>query len=492
MSSPVGASDAWRAMPPDAARPPRWLLPALLLGFAAVLFFRLGDAPVHRTAEVRVDRVSRHMLESGDWLVPRLGEKVRLQKPPLYYWLAAAVEGAAGGAATVWLRTPSALCALLLLLVAWGWGRWVGGEGHGLLAALLLVGLIGVAEFGRLGVAETLLAASSSAALLAYEHARATGSRRALGACLLCLAAAVLAKATPVLLTVALPIALDLLLQGRLRGALGRRTLGLVALTLVPALLWYVAVIATVPGAWDDIVSFALLPFGVRLPEAAGNASHVRPVWYHVEALATMGLPLLALLPLLVARAWRTRGWRDAPRLRFAALAVAAPLLGFSLIPEKQDHYLLPLMPAWAVLLADALLDACARTAAGARGLRVASAVTAALLLLAACVFALALRWGFEVSWPAALGLVAAVGLAAAVVLAAGWGGHALPWAAGLAGATLLLMLVWFSTFDIVKQRLEAGVATEAELAHWHAVREAHPVFGRSLPEPDPPDDSPN
>jgi hypothetical protein len=55
------------------------------------------------------------------------------------------------------------------------------------------------------------------------------------------------------------------------------------------------------------------LPFGVPLPEAAGNASHVRPVWYHFAELARMGMPL-ALLPLLVARAWRTRGWRDAPR----------------------------------------------------------------------------------------------------------------------------------------------------------------------------------
>jgi 4-amino-4-deoxy-L-arabinose transferase-like glycosyltransferase len=491
MVSPISAS-VEPSEPPDAARFPRWLLPVLLLGFAAVLFVRLGDAPVHRTAEVRVDRVSRHMLESGDWLVPRLGEKVRLQKPPLYYWMATAVESAAGEAANVWLRTPAALSALGLLLVAWGWGRWVGGARQGLLAALLLVGLVGVAEFGRLGVAETLLAASSSAALLAYEHARATGSRRALWACLIALAAAVLAKATPVLLTVALPIALDLALLRRLKPALNRRTLGLAALTLVPALLWYVAVIATVPGAWDSIVSFALLPFGVRLPEAAGNASHVRPVWYHVVALVTMGLPLLALLPLVVARAWRTRGWRDAPRLRFAALAVAAPLLGFSLIPEKQDHYLLPIMPAWAVLLADALLDACARAAAGARGLRVASLVTAALLLVAAGAFALALRWGFDLSWPLALGLVAAVGLAAAVVLESGWRGRALPWAAGLAGATLLLMLVWFATFDVVKQRLEAGVATEAELAHWHAVRDAHPVFGRSLPEPDPPDDADN
>jgi hypothetical protein len=82
---------------------------------------------------------------------------------------------------------------------------------------------------------------------------------------------------------------------------------------------------------------------------------------------------------------------------------------------------MLPLMPAWAVLLADALLGlrACGRRRTR---LRVASLVTArALLLLAAALFALALRAGAS-TLPGRRARPGGGGrLAAAVVLASGW-----------------------------------------------------------------------
>jgi 4-amino-4-deoxy-L-arabinose transferase-like glycosyltransferase len=465
---------------------PRAALALLLLGFAAVLSLRLDDAPVVRRAEVRVDRVSREMLASGDWLVPRLDGVVRLQKPPLYYWLVALTERAAGGASALALRAPAAVCALLMLLVAWRWGGWVGGPRHGLLAAVLLACLIGVAQFGRLGVAETLLAVTSSAALLAWDRARTTGSAAARWTCVALVSAALLTKATAVLLVVALPILLDLALRGELRRALGRRALGFAALALLPMLLWYAAVLVSVPGAWDELVSVVLLPFGVKLPEAMGSANHVRPFWYHPVALLSLGLPLVALVPLLAVRAVRTRGWRDAPRLRFAALCCAAPLAGFSLLPEKQDHYLLPLLPAWAVLLGDTLLDAAARAAAGARGLRVASVITTVLLLAAAGACVWLLRWGYEAPWPLALPVAAVVAACAAGLLSAAWRGRALRWAGCLATAVLLMMALWFGTFDVARQRRLADVQTPAEQARWDAVVAAHPWLERP-PSADPP-----
>jgi hypothetical protein len=138
------------------------------------------------------------MLESGDWLVPRLGETVRLQKPPLYYWLATAVERVAGEAANAWLRAPRR-CARSY---SWwrGAGALGGGAQHGLLAAALLVGLVGVAEFGRMGVAETLLGGQlERRAAGVRARARHGLAPRACGpACWRLAVAAVLAKATPV------------------------------------------------------------------------------------------------------------------------------------------------------------------------------------------------------------------------------------------------------------------------------------------------------
>ena len=46
--------------------------------------------PVGRASELRCIRVVGAMLESGDWLVPHVGGVVRLQKPPLFYWVGSA------------------------------------------------------------------------------------------------------------------------------------------------------------------------------------------------------------------------------------------------------------------------------------------------------------------------------------------------------------------------------------------------------------------
>jgi len=475
------ASAGLRVGPASRPLRPALVLGLLLAAYAFVLAVRLGASPVHRTAEVRVEAVARGMVGSGDWLVPHVGDQVRLQKPPLYYWLVAAVQrvGETAGAASQ--RAPAAACSLLMLLVAWSWGRHASGASLGLLAAILLACFPGPVEFGRLGVAETLMALTSSAALLAFGLATATGSRRARGACVALLALGVLAKATPVLLTAVLPMALDRALAGRFRDVLGWRTARLAGLVLLPALLWYVAVLLTVPGGWEQILSFALLPFGVRLPEAAGNAAHVRPIWFHALTLLTLTLPVVPLLPLVVARAMASRGWKHAPGLRLAALAVGVPLLGFSLVPQKQDHYLLPLLPPLAVLMAETLQDAASRVATGARGLRVASLVMALLLAVGATVFALALRWAFDAAVPAAAALVAAVVVAAALVLRAGWHGRVLPCAGGLAAATLLIMAVWYASFDVERNRLDAEVASPAELARWDAIVGEHPLVGSLL-----------
>ncbi|HEY7119338.1 MAG TPA: glycosyltransferase family 39 protein, partial [Tepidisphaeraceae bacterium] len=60
-------------------------LPLLLAG--------LGTPVVQRTQEARVLETAREMYDSRDrrdWMIPHLNGNVRLEKPPLAYWLAAA------------------------------------------------------------------------------------------------------------------------------------------------------------------------------------------------------------------------------------------------------------------------------------------------------------------------------------------------------------------------------------------------------------------
>ncbi len=110
-----------------------------LVGIAAV--------PVTDRDEPRFAQASRQMAESNklaDWIVPRVGDVIRLKKPPLIYWLQApTVLAATGGDVkrdAIWMyRLPSAIAALVAALATLWLGRRMFGGNTGLLAACMLV-----------------------------------------------------------------------------------------------------------------------------------------------------------------------------------------------------------------------------------------------------------------------------------------------------------------------------------------------------------------
>ena len=69
-------------------RPLRRLL-LLLLACAGVYLVGNDSVPLWDRDEPRFAQTSRQMLQSGDWVVPRLYDAVRTAKPPLIYWLQA-------------------------------------------------------------------------------------------------------------------------------------------------------------------------------------------------------------------------------------------------------------------------------------------------------------------------------------------------------------------------------------------------------------------
>ena len=109
-----------------------WLLPAvaLILLAAVVLLPGLDAIPVVDRDEARFVQASRQMLDSGTlegWTVPMVGEKYRLNKPPLIYWLQATSAGVFSGfdsaSASIWMyRLPSMLAALCTVLITWRLG----------------------------------------------------------------------------------------------------------------------------------------------------------------------------------------------------------------------------------------------------------------------------------------------------------------------------------------------------------------------------------
>ncbi len=329
------------------------LIVCLLVAVSATLFPRLGAAPVERNSELRCHEVARGMVATGDYVVPRFDGEVRLQKPPLYYWLASASAVVMGTEPTLGTtRFPSAVAALALALLVFWWGRSLGGTAHGLLAVTLLLLMLQFTTSGRRGDAEMTLALWSTAALFAFERWSMQRTAGRLATFAACLALAFLSKATVAFVTVLLPIVVAAFAERRARDLRSPRFLGAVVAAIVVGFAWYAVVLARVPNALDSLLGDAVLPVGVKTGAASG-AEHFLPPWYFLDKIWGVAAPASLLIPVAVWRGWRTRLDRGDARRRFAAIAFLAMFVVFSILPQKQRHYLLPTLPFLALALAD-------------------------------------------------------------------------------------------------------------------------------------------
>jgi len=131
------------------------------------------------------------------------------------------------------------------------------------------------------------------------------------------------------------------------------KTLGWAAIALAIGLSWYVVIVVSVPEATEQFRQFLISPFGVQAKNY--DATHVQSVFYYLPRFPMQTLPGSLVLVWLAWEAWQTRFWSAEPRVRFYAVAFLAQFIGWSLVPGKQIHYLLPCVPLMAVVAGSAV-----------------------------------------------------------------------------------------------------------------------------------------
>ncbi|MEO1511955.1 MAG: glycosyltransferase family 39 protein, partial [Planctomycetota bacterium] len=152
----------------------------LLLLSAAVFGLRLGDGGLWATEGHRA-LPAFAMHESGDWLVPRLFEQPYLRKPPGIQWLMQAGIELFGDSPFA-ARAPVAVCATLMVLVAWRFGRlWFGPRG-GLASGLAMLLMPWVWPAARAAEIETLNNLGTQLAAMALLHVAVSVAQTATGA----------------------------------------------------------------------------------------------------------------------------------------------------------------------------------------------------------------------------------------------------------------------------------------------------------------------
>jgi 4-amino-4-deoxy-L-arabinose transferase-like glycosyltransferase len=332
----------------------------LIAGFCAFLFFYgLGQFGLIGADEPRYAQVAREMLERHDWITPVLNRRPWLEKPPLYYWQAMLAYSLFG--VTDWAaRIPSAVDATLMVVAVYLFFRRFR---HSLEvdAALITASCAGVIGFARAASMDMALAAVFTVGMLAWWAWREKGKRVYLALFYAAMALGMLAKG-PVapLLAGALIVAYAATTR---EFRLIPRTFWLPGILLFAAILlpWYFAVQMHNPEF------FRVFILEHNLARFSSDLYHHRePFWYYVPVTALALIPwtvfVLAALLRSVRVCWTEQRSISAPEsdleLQFRVFAVCwlvVPVIFFSISQSKLPGYILPAIPAGALLLADYL-----------------------------------------------------------------------------------------------------------------------------------------
>lgn len=353
----------------QAGRVHSWGPIAILVALGIAIFLGTIFSPPSLMDEV--DSVAAHiaqgMLETGDWVTPRVNGVIYLEKSPLNYWLIAAsyfIFGVHDWAA----RLPVALGAIALILLVATFGRWAFGPRAGFYSGLAIGSSVGLFLFTRIIIPDALVTLAITAALFFVLRALDDGRRlwalgygAAIGAGLLL--KGLIAAVFPVAI-----VAVFLLCRRELWRWETIRRLRLyyaVPTTLVIAVPWFVlAIIAnppqfdftmeSQPGVyrgffWFYVMNEHVLRFlGMRNPKDYDTVPRVAFLLLH----AVWIFPWTAFLPAAI----KDRDFSGrAGAVRLLCFIWIGFLITFFLFSTTQEYYTMPCYPAFALLVGWAL-----------------------------------------------------------------------------------------------------------------------------------------
>jgi 4-amino-4-deoxy-L-arabinose transferase-like glycosyltransferase len=428
---------------------PRLLWLAVPLAYL-LYFYHLGAVGMIPPDEPRYASIGREMARSGDWITPRLWGETWFEKPALLYWMI-------GGAFRLGLgpdlspRVPVASTAVAFLVFFWWFARREFGSRAAWFAALILATCGEWLAFSQVGVTDLPITAAFAAAMLLALPWVARGDGRFLPAAGALLGVAVLAKGL-VPLALAAPLApvawWACRARGTARGTDDRfsssvtqpargtddrfsssvaqpargtddrfsssvaqpargtddrfsssvaqpargtddRFSSSVAFRagipfLIVSIPWYL--LCFLRNGPVFLKQFFVVHHFARI--TSGALMHRQPWWFYLPVFAAAFLPWT---PLLFLRP-RRGAWRDPRRVLLAAWVLFGLLL-FSVAVNKLPGYVLPLLPAAALLAGVALDEA---EAAGARLWLAACALLLVAFPMAAPMLAATLESGLS------------------------------------------------------------------------------------------------
>jgi len=337
---------------------------AIILVFASLLAFLPGFfqiPPVDRD-EAYFAQATKQMIETGDYVDIRYQDDVRYRKPVGIYWMQAAVVKTASAlgfpeaSTTIWLyRVPSLIGAIgAVLATYWCALAFVSRRGA-VLAALMLMasGILGVEA--RLAKTDAMLlftvVLAMSVLARVYLAPRRNEPLPGLGLLAVfwtALAVSILVKGPLILMVVGLAAATLCVLDRSARWLLALRPLPGVAWLLLLVLPWFIAIYMRVGD------KFLVGSVGGDMLSKVANSqeAHGAPPGLYVVLFFITFFPGSMLAGLAAPAVWAVR--REAAA-RFLLAWLVPSWIVFELVVTKLPHYVMPLYPAIAILIAGAV-----------------------------------------------------------------------------------------------------------------------------------------
>lgn len=307
------------------------------------LAIHLGSVPLMDADEGRNAEVAREMAETNDYVMPRLAGLPYLDKPVVYFAAEAAAMEVLGPTELA-ARLPAYLFTIATALVLFFYAR-------NLIAPIVFLSMPLVVAFARTVIFDSALMFFTTVALVAFHRAIEERNRRWSMLAWTAIGFAMITKG---------PVAFVLVLFVVIPYAIWRKAVRVVF--PIAGLVLFLAV--TLPWVWGvsqvvpEFLRYVLVTeTAARM--ATDELKRTGPPWYFIPYVLAGALPW----SIVAIASWK-KYRRPDPAVVYWLLAVAIPFLFFSLSQSKRPQYVLPLMPAIALLIARVWDDARTRAAA--------------------------------------------------------------------------------------------------------------------------------
>lgn len=306
------------------------------------LYFAVGDRPISKIQEVRIAETSREMVVSGDWVVPRYNGELRLQKPPLPYWLTATSFELSGVNAMA-ARMPAVLFSLLTAILMFIWVRRASSLKAAANVVLVLVAsYIGV-RYGRSGEADVpLMFFITLATFFGYQILQGNATRLQVVLFYVGLGLGFLTKGPAGIAIPLLTVFLSALLTKRLQTVKALWSFAGLLLFLLFALGWYMWILWRMPDIAQHL-------FNKQVDETFIAGTHAKPVWWYLAHAFEFYAPWGFLL--VPAGLWAYKHRPLPAILQFALIWLGVVFVLLTFTVNKQMQYALLFAPPIAIFI---------------------------------------------------------------------------------------------------------------------------------------------